>query len=140
MVALLVIGVVMGVLGAVFGALPVAGVGVLFLVIGAQQYWVALMRTASELSLDPSANKLYWRATRGHGELNVTDINGVRKSNRPAVYEIYSVDGSDTAFWLSQQNADVHLLFGTLGEMNPSIDMSALYRKRRLWWRGRPNP
>jgi hypothetical protein len=114
--------------------------GVLFVLLGVQQYRLVLMRTASELSLDSAGNKLYWRAIRGHGELNVADISGVRKSNRPTVYELYSVNGSTTAFWLSQRDADVRLLFGTLGEMNPSIDMSALYRKGMLWWRGLPNP
>ena len=98
------------------------------------------MRTASELSLDPSGNKLYWRAIRDHGELNVADINGVRKSNRPAVYELSSVDGSSIPFWLSQRDGDVQFLFGTLAEMNPSIDMSGLYRKSMLWWKGLPNP
>jgi hypothetical protein len=137
----LVVGVLMVALGAAYGVLSAAGVGVLFFVIGVQEYRLVFMRTASEFSLDPSENKLYWRAIRGHGELNVADINGVRKSNRrPGVYEISSVDGSDTAFWLSQRDGDVQLLFGTLGEMNPSIDMSALYRKGLLWWRGLPNP
>ena len=136
----LVVGVLMLVLGAAYGVLSVAGVGVLFLVIGVQQYRQVLMRTASELSLDPSGNKLYWRAIRDHGELNVADINGVRKSNRPAVYELSSVDGSSIPFWLSQRDGDVQFLFGTLAEMNPSIDMSGLYRKSMLWWKGLPNP
>jgi hypothetical protein len=125
-VAFLVVGILMVVLGAISGSLPVVAVGILFLVIGAQQYRVVLMRTASEFSLDPSGSKLYWRAARGHGELDVGVIARVGKSNRPTVYEICSVDGSSIPFWLSQRDADVQLLFGTLSQMNPSIEMSAI--------------
>jgi hypothetical protein len=134
------VGILAVVLGAAFGVLSGAAIGLLFVVIAAYQYRVMLMRTASELSLDDSRNTLYWRATMGQGELDVTAINRVRKSNRPAVYEICSSDGSSTAFWLNRRGGDVSLLFETLGEMNPGIDMSDIYRRSLVWWRGLPNP
>jgi hypothetical protein len=55
---LLVIGVVMVVLGAIYGALIAAAAALVFVLAGGQQYRVVLMHTASQLTLDPSVHWL----------------------------------------------------------------------------------
>lgn len=134
----LVVGVIMIALGAIYGPLVVVVAGLVFVLAGGQQYRVVLMHTASELSLDPSTDKLSWQAVRGHGVLKVADIERVARSSRPGVYEFSSVDGTRTAFWLSRRAGDVRSLFVSLHEMNPGIDMSGIYGKNKLWWKGLP--
>lgn len=137
-VMLLAVGIVMVVLGAIYGPLLIVVAGLVFVLAGGQQYRVVLMRTASELSLNQSTNELSWRAVRGHGILNVADIEQVGRSSRPGVYEFRSQNGAKTAFWLSRRDADVRSLFGSLRELNPAIDMAGIYGDSKLWWKGLP--
>jgi len=72
--------------------------------------------------------------------LDVAGIGRVGRSSRPGVYEFCSDDGAKAAFWLSQGDGDVRTLFLSLHEMNPGIDMSAIYGASKLWWKGLPAP
>ena len=132
------VGIFMVALGAIYGPLVLVVAGLVFVLAGGQQYRVVLMRTASQLSLDPSTDMLSWWAVRGHGVLDVADIKSVVRSSRPAVYEFCADDGTRTAFWLSKRNGDVKALFLSLHEMNPGIDMSGIYGASKLWWKGLP--
>ena len=112
-VMLLIVGVLMIVFGAAYGPLIAVVAGLVFVLAGCQQYRVVLMRTASELSLDTSTNELSWRAVRGHGVLNVDEMESVGRSSRPGVYEFCSAGGTRTAFWLSRRGGDVASLFAS---------------------------
>jgi len=100
----------------------------------------AVPTVARELSLDASTNERSWRAVRGHGVVNVDEIEGVGRSSPPGVYACCSTGGARTACWSSRRGAAVASLFAALREMNPRSDTSGIYGSSTLWWKGLPAP
>jgi hypothetical protein len=125
--------------GVATGGWPLVGVGVVFLAVGAQQAH-ALRATACELSIDAGSELLTWRSTLSRGSVPVAAIAGVRRASRPDIYLFDRNDGGQhVRFWLLDRGQAVQTFFDTLGRRS-GLDMSALSRRRKLWWRGLAEP
>jgi hypothetical protein len=136
----LLVGGTIVVLAGIYGPIPLVVVGLVFVLVGIQQYYLLLMHTASELSLNPGTGQLSWRATRRHGDLATSEIEQVTRSTRPRVYQFICVDGSKVPFWLSGPSLEVCSFFDHLQSENPDIVVSDLYRRQGVWWRGLSAP
>jgi hypothetical protein len=135
-IALILLGVFSG-----FAGISIVGfiAGLVLLAAGIHQYRIILMRTASQLSLDVAEGRLGWRATAAHGELSIRDIVSIARATRPrrpTVYQFHCGDETKVSFWLATKDPAVRSFFEQLRKANPSIGMTELYERRRMWWTG----
>ena len=111
--------------------------GFVFGAFGVYQGHEILYSTAHLLSVDPAQQVLAWKSVLGRGSVPVASLGAItRAPTRPDVYVFRIAVAGTIPFWLSKRDESVGDFFRTLERMNPDLEVSDLYRRGLLWWKG----